>query len=158
MWIATELVVKSYLVDQLEKGMLCLNILHPGTEQQTYQIFSLDRVPRDEQAFLALNGYPVEFSIVFEEKEIANHSQIGWFDFGEQVDFLTEISLKEINIILNEFDGWLDIEIDDESYELYDLIVTVLKEEKVLLRFYEEEDVEEIEEDFSDEWEDDIED
>ena len=158
MWIATELVVKSYLVDQLEKGMLFLNILHPGTEKQTYEIFSLDRVPRDEQAFLALNGYPVEFSIVFEEKEIANHSQIGWFDFGEQVDFLTEISLKEINIILNEFDGWLDIEIDDESYELYDLIVTVLKEEKVLLRFYEEEDVEEIEEDFSDEWEDDIED
>lgn len=157
MWIAVELVVKSYLVDQLEKGMLFLNILHPSTEKQTYEIFSLDRVPRDEQAFLALNGYPVEFSIVFEEKEIANHSQIGWFDFGEQVDFLTEISLKEINIILNEFDGWLDIEIDDESYELYDLIVTVLKEEKVLLRFYEE-DVEEIEEDFLDEWKDDIED
>ena len=85
MWIAAELVVKSYLVDQLEKGMLFLNILHPGTEKQTYEIFSLDRVPRDEQAFLALNGYPVEFSIVFEEKEIANHSQIGWFDFGEQV-------------------------------------------------------------------------
>jgi hypothetical protein len=160
MWIAAELVIRNYQPEQLEKGMLFLNILHPGTHKETYEIFSLDRVPRDEEAFIALNGFPIEFSIICDEKEIVKHSEIGWFDFGEKVEFLTEISLKEINIILNEFDGWLDVEIDDESYELYDLFVPTLNEGKALLRFYEEEeyDDEEMEEDFLDEWEDDMED
>jgi len=158
MWIAAELVIRNYQPEQLEKGMLFLNILHPGTHKETYEVFSLDRIPRDEEAFIALNGYPIEFSIIFDEEEIVNHSQIGWFDFGEKVEFLTEISLKEINIILNDFDGWLDVEIDDEGYELYDLVIPILNQEKALLRFYEEEDIEEMEEDFLDEWEDDMED
>lgn len=145
MWIAAELVIRNYQPEQLEEGMLFLNILHPGTHKETYEIFSLDRVPRDEEAFIALNGFPFEFSIIFDEKEIVKHSEIGWFDFGEKVEFLTEISLKEINIILNEFDGWLDVEIDDESYELYDLIVPTLNEEKALFRFYEEDEDEEVE-------------
>lgn len=149
MWIAAEIVIKNYQPEQLEKGMLFLNILHPGTHKETYEVFSLDRVPRDEEAFIALNGFPIEFSIIFDEKEIVKHSEIGWFDFGEKVEFLTEISLKEINIILNEFDGWLNVEIDDEGYELYNLVVPTLNEGKALLRFYEEEyDDEEMEEDF----------
>lgn len=160
MWISAELVIKNYQPDQLEKGMLFLNILHPGTHKETYEVFSLDKIPRDEEAFIALNGFPIEFSIIFDEKEVVKHSEIGWFDFGEKVDFLTEISLKEINIILNEFDGWLDVEINDEAYELFELIVPTLNEGKSLLKFYEEEydDEEEMEEDFLDEWEDDMED
>lgn len=158
MWIAAELVIKNYIPDELEAGMLFLNILHPGTHKETYEVFSLDRLPRDEEAFIALNGYPIEFSILFDEEEIIEHSEIGWFDFGEKVEFLTEISLKEINIILNEFDGWLDVEIDDEAYEEEDLIIPIIQDEKAMLRFYEEEEIEEIEEDFLDEWEDDMED
>ena len=145
MWIAAELVIRNYQPEQLEKGMLFLNILHPGTYKETYEIFSLEGIPGNEQEFISINGYPIEFSIISDEEEIVNHSQIGWFDFGEKVEFLTEISLKEINIILNNFDGWLDVEIDDEGYELYDLVIPILNQEKALLRFYEEEIEEEVE-------------
>jgi hypothetical protein len=142
MWCPAELVVRNYQPEQLEKGMLFLNILHPGTHKETFEVFSLDRVPRDEEAFIALNGFPIEFSIVYDEEELASHEEIGWFDFGEEVDFLTQISLKEINLILNEFQGWLEIEIDEELYEEEDVIEPIIETEKVTLRFYQEEEEE----------------
>jgi hypothetical protein len=142
MWCPAELVVRNYQPEQLEKGMLFLNILHPGTHKETFEVFSLDRVPRDEEAFIALNGFPIEFSIVYDEEELASHEEIGWFDFGEEIDFLTQISLKEINLILNEFQGWLEIEIDEELYEEEDVIEPIIETEKVTLRFYQEEEEE----------------
>ena len=142
MWCPAELVVRNYQPEQLEKGMLFLNILHPGTHKETFEVFSLDRVPRDEEAFIALNGFPIEFSIVYDEEELASHEEIGWFDFGEEIDFLTQISLKEINLILNEFQGWLEIEIDEELYEEEDVIEPIIESEKVTLRFYQEEEEE----------------
>lgn len=157
MWYPVELVFKNYQVKELEKGMLFLNILHPGTHKETFELFSLDKIPRDEEAFIAINGFPIELSIINDDEEIATHSQIGWFDFGDNVDFLTQISLKEINLIINEFQGWLEIEIDDDLYENEDLIQPVLQEDKVMLKFYEEE-YDDMEEDFLDEWEDDMED
>jgi hypothetical protein len=140
MWYPAELVIKNYKPDQLEKGMLFLNILHPGTFKETFEVFSLDRIPRDEDAFIAINGFPIEFSIIIEEEELINHSEIGWFDFGEKADFLSQISLKEINIILNEFQGWLEIMIDEDAYEEEDLIQPLMEEEKVILRFFQEEE------------------
>lgn len=141
MWCQVELVLENYIPDQLEKGMLFVNILHPGTFKETYEVFSLDRIPRDESAFIALNGYPVKFLILIDDEgDSVKHEQIGWFDFGDKIDYLTEISLKEINIILNEFNGWMEIEIDDEAYEEYDLIIPIITEEKVSIRFYEEEE------------------
>jgi hypothetical protein len=142
MWCPAELVVRNYQPEQLEKGMLFLNILHPGTHKETFEVFSLDRVPRDEEAFIALNGFPIEFSIVYDEEELASHEEIGWFDFGEEIDFLTQISLKEINLILNEFQVWLEIEIDEELYEEEDVIEPIIETEKVTLRFYQEEEEE----------------
>lgn len=148
MWYPAELVVRNYQPDQLEKGMLFLNILHPGTYKETYEIFSLEGIPGNEQEFISINGYPIEFSIIDNEgNELLEHSEIGWFDFGEKVDFLTEISLKEINIILNEFEGWLEIEIDDDAYDEEDLIIPVIQNDKALLKFYEEEEYDEDEED-----------
>jgi hypothetical protein len=141
MWYPAELVIKNYQPEQLEKGMLFLNILNTSTYKENYEVFSLDKVPRDEEAFIALNGFPIEFLILINgDEDLIKHEQIGWFDFGEKLDYLSEISLKEINIILNQFEGWLDIEIEDESYEDYDLIVPVFKENKAVLRFYEEEE------------------
>lgn len=141
MWYPAELVLENYIPDQIEKGMLFINILNPGTFKETYEVFSLERVPRDESAFTALNGFPVKLLILIDDDEDSiKHEQIGWFDFGEEVDFLTEISLKEINIILNEFNGWLEIEIDDEAYEEYDLVIPIIQEEKASIRFYIEEE------------------
>lgn len=143
MWCPAELVVKNYQPEQLEKGMLFLNIIHPGTHKETFEVFSLDRVPRDEEAFIALSGFPIEFSIIYDDEEIASHEQIGLFDFGEEVDFLTQISLKEINLILNEFQGWLEIDIDEDVYDEEETIEPIIEDDRVILRFYQEEEEEE---------------
>ena len=148
MWCPAELVFKNYEVKKLEKGMLFLNIIKPNTHKITYEVFSLDKVPRDEEAFLSLNGFPIELSILIEGKQVCNHNEIGWFDLGESFDTLTQISLKEINIIFNEYDSWLDVTIDEDVYDLKEKIVPVFIEDKVLLRFYVEEENDD--EDYSD--------
>ena len=143
MWYPAELVVRNYIPNQLEKGMLFLNIIHPGTHKETFEVFSLDRIPRDEERFVSINGYPIEFYIINAEDVLAEPKEIAWFDLGEDFDVLTEISLKEINIILNEYDGFLEIDIDEEAYDEEELIIPVIQDDKVSIRFYTEDEEEE---------------
>jgi hypothetical protein len=145
MWYPAQLVYQNYKPDFLEKGMLFINIYNEGTEKETFEIFSLDKVPRDEDAFVALNGFPIELKIVDweDEKVLAEHEQIGWMDFGDGVEHLMQISLKEINIMINEFNSWLDIFIDEEEFEENNRVSPVLEDDFVTVRFYLEDEEEE---------------
>jgi hypothetical protein len=143
-WYAGQLAFRNYQPEKIEKGMLYINILYPGSDREQFEIYSLDRTPVDQDAFISEYGYPVELFIVEDddaESVLAEPDEIGWFDFEDKLEWFVQISLKEINIILNEYQGWLEIltEYDEEN----DLYIPLLKDDFVVIRFFQEEDEEE---------------
>ena len=148
MFYPAELAYRNYMPDELESGMLFMKILHQGTVKESVEVWTLDRVPQDKDRFLSENGAPIELYVMDEDGEVlAEPEEIAWFDLGEAFMTLTDISLKEINIILNEYDGLLEIEISDEDYE-EGFISPSYQMDKVTLRFLT--DYDEDEEDLSD--------
>lgn len=141
MYYPAELVYKNYMPEKLEPGMLFMNILHIGTTKETVELWTLERLPYNKDKFLSENGAPVELFIIdYDGTILATPEEIGWFDLGDNYDTLTNISLKELNIILNEDDGMLEIEIEEDEEEN---ISPIKQEDKVVLRFltYEENEI-----------------
>ena len=142
MYINGELVVKSYMPLKLEEGMLFVKGHHVNTPKEFMEIWALKRVPLDFEEFLKENGAPIELSIIDEEdEEIASHEEIGWLSYPFEEEILHDLTLKDINIIFNDFGGFLELEIEedpeDDSYNI------VVYENKVIIRFpqeYEEEE------------------
>lgn len=150
MWLEAELILKSYKPLNLEKGMFFIQKLHQDTIKETVELFQLNKVPQNEEEFIQRNGYPVELFIIdASEQIIATPEQIGWMDDGG--DELHDITLKELNIILNDYDGMIDIEVDafgwddDECMDCDDegFILPVIYDGKVTVRFFEDEEEEE---------------
>lgn len=138
MWYPAEISLSSYLPPELEVGMLFTNRISVGVVEPYIELFELEEVPEDADTFMAKHGAPIELGILIDEKDIvATHDQIGWWDEGEESDEYREITLDDINYLLREFDGCvdIDIDIDDESI--------VLIEDKVVLSFMLDEDLEE---------------
>lgn len=139
-----ELVYKNYMPDELEKGMLFMKIHAQGTVKETIEIYSLDRVPSNKDQFLTENGAPIELFVMDDDETVlATPAEIAWFDLGEAFMTLTDISLKEINIILNDYDGLVEIEIDDDDYYDEGVISPLVQHDKVTLRFLTDYDEEE---------------
>lgn len=140
MYVIAELVFKSYQVDELEPGMIFVDLLYPGTDDQQILVFKLDKVPQDQESFLKEHGYPVEFYIInTDEREsfteiLAYPNQIGWFDDHEDSDDLYEVDILLINDILNYYDGMVIIDVDGETGE------PTIYEDKVIIAYPEEED------------------
>lgn len=148
MFYPAELAYRNYMPDELKPGMLFMNILHQGTVKETVEVWILDKVPQEKDRFLSENGAPIELYVMDEEGELlAEPEEIAWFDLGEAFMTLTDISLKEINIILNEYDGIVEIEISDEDYE-EGWVSPSYQMDKVTLRFLT--DYDEDEDDLSD--------
>lgn len=120
MFLECKLVFRSYKPLKLEKGMMFL-IKHKYEDE----LIKLTTVPYDEEEFIEFHGYPVEPYIIDpgnpnlnEERILATPEQIGWFDEGEHVDELEDITLGQINRILSGYDGWCMIEgYEDEESE-----------------------------------------
>lgn len=151
-----KLVLKSYMPDQLEVGMYFY------TNVGKYlRIVQLDKVPLDEENYVRTNGYPVELYIVDEgNPNIANDTtiyalphQIGWWDEGDHTDELRDIEVKDLNMIIEDYNGWVEIELDEEKSE--NVPVPILYEGKIVLREYNEFDDEEFEEEEEEEYEED---
>ena len=137
MYYLAELIFKSYLPKTLELGMLFVNKLSVGLLEPEIELWSLDNIPDNSDEFLAKNGAPVELLIICEiEGVLAEHSQIGWFDIGEDSDELHDITLKEVNIIINQYEGNLKINITDHLYDL-DIVIPELIEGKAILSYIE---------------------
>ncbi len=79
------------------------------------EVLELEEIPEDPDAFMAKHGAPVELVIIdANEHVIATHDEIGWWDDGEYTDELRDITLNDINYLLRELDGYIDIEIDED--------------------------------------------
>lgn len=132
-----ELVMKSYMPKRLEEGMLFVN-----ATPDSVSLFKLEKVPFDEEKFLVENGAPVELFIIDSEDEsiIAEPHEIGWLDEGEDVDELREVTLDDINYILNECEGFLEIQIEEEMFDQEEMIIPIMYEQKVVISFLQEEE------------------
>ena len=155
MFTQAKLILKSYHPLKLEKGMWFL-AMHHG-EISVYQLGNDIHNEQEKELYLQTNGAPVEPYLYIEGNpnvpeetfEIATPEMIGWFDVGEHSDEMYDITLKEINNILDN-DGWCKIEVeevslDDDEDEEYIRIVASLFRDKVIIR-YEMEEEEEYEE------------
>jgi len=136
MWHSGEIVLHSYLPAELEVGMLFTNRISVGVIDPFIELFELEEVPEDDDAFMAKHGAPVELAIVDEDGDLlASHDEIGWWDEGEHTDELRDITLDDINYLLREFEGYVDIQIEDGE----DFFVVFI-EDKVVLSLVPEDD------------------
>lgn len=127
-----ELVLKNYLPLELEEGMLFINRISVGVIEPYVELWELDYIPEDMDDFISKNGAPVELLLIDEDEEIiATTEEIGWIDDGEHTDELRDVTLNDINIILRDYDGYVNIELDEDGdVVLYDdRIVLSLNEE-----------------------------
>lgn len=134
-----ELALRSYMPKRLELGMLFVDVTEEGTT-----LWELDKIPQDEEAFMVENGAPMEVYIIDnDDSVIAEPHEIGWFDEGDDTDELRDITLDDINYILNEFDGWLEIEIIEDFFDEDEQVIPNMYEQKVVVRLLTDEEEEE---------------
>jgi hypothetical protein len=116
MWYPAEIVLKSYLPPELEVGMLFTNRISVGVIEPFIELFELEELPENPDTFMSRHGVPVELAIVDESGNLlASHDEIGWWDEGEDTDELRDITLDDINYLLREFDGYIDIDGDEDE-------------------------------------------
>jgi hypothetical protein len=133
MWYPAEISLSSYLPSELEVGMLFINRISVGVVEPYIELFELEEVPEDADAFMAKNGAPVEIIIIDEDDELlASQDEIGWWDDGDDSDEYREVTLDDINYLLRELDGYVDIEVDEYG--------VILIEDRVVLSLAPEED------------------
>ena len=144
MWYPAEIAVKSYLPPELEVGMLFTNRISVGVIEPFIELFELEEIPEDPDAFMSRHGVPVELVIIDESGNLlASHDEIGWWDEGEHTDELRDITLDDINYLLREFDGYIDIEYDEDEG------VTII-EDKVVLSLVPDEELDDWDETLND--------
>ena len=140
MWYPAEIVISSYLPPELEVGMLFVNRISVGVIEPFVELFELEELPEDPDAFMSRHGVPVELAIIDENGNLlASHDEIGWWDEGEHTDELRDITLDDINYLLREFEGYIDIEYDEDEG------VTII-EDKVVLSLVPDEELDDLEE------------
>ena len=145
--MVVELVFKSYYPLRLEIGMWFID---PGTDIEEKNIFSLSEIPADAEKFMIEHGAPVEpYLIDASGNIVAQPEEIGWWDDGDdEPEDMYEISLDEINMIIQFFDGYVEMyeeEIEHPDFE-EPIYVPYKIENKVVLTYPDEEDGEETEE------------
>ena len=143
MYIDAELVLKSYKPLKLEEGMFFVNKI---VRTDDIELFILEEIPEDEETFLVTHGYPIELYVI--QHELLNNTetpiilatpeQIGWWDDDDSDEFV-EISLKEINNVISQFTGLLEIYIDDETNAPL-LVKNEKSKDKVVLKYLTDEE------------------
>ena len=130
MYLECMLVFKNYKPLQLEKGMFFIN--------SSYVMRELTEIPRNQEEFIAQNGYPIELYVIDPGNPneddgyiLAKPEQIGWFDEGEHSDELSDITIKNINDIIEHFEGWIDVQMEETEEGDF---VPVLHDDKIIIR------------------------
>ena len=132
MWYPAEISLSSYLPTELEEGMLFINRISVGVIEPYIELFELEELPEDADAFMAKHGAPVELVIIDDEGGLlASHDEIGWWDDGDDSDEYRDVTLDDINYLLRELDGYVDIEVDEYGViHIEDRVVLTLAPEE----------------------------
>ena len=132
MWYPAEISLSSYMPPELEVGMLFINRISVGVIEPYIELFELEEVPEDADAFMSKHGAPVELVIIDDEGGLlASHNEIGWWDDGDDSDEYRDVTLEDINYLLRELDGYVDIEVDEYGVISIDdrVVLTLAPEE-----------------------------
>ena len=172
MFILGKLVFQSYIPSEFEIGMLFLrkvSMFKVKTLIEYNEVFELKEIPRDKESFILINGWPVApfiFSVTANPDSfadiLATPDQIGWWD-DEPWDTESEdgeirdIDIKDYNYILENYDGAIDIQIDDNMFYDEDVAQPILYMDKITLSLPSDKSIEEDDEDDED-WDYDSED
>ena len=148
-YITGKLVFKSYKPLKLERGMYFL--IRNNAEMMINQ---LDHIPLDEDEYIQKYGYPVEPCIIYPGNPniaddgfvIAQPHQIGWWDEGEHTDELRNITTEEINNIIDLYDGWVDVEIEEELVN--ERPIPIMAEGLCILSYDDDDDEDDDDEDY----------
>lgn len=138
MWKLHQLVWKNYVPQSLEIGMWYIN--------KSNQVYILDKLPQNQEEYIRDNGYPIELMLADDKDNIVLHiplddvDKIAWWDEGDHTDEFRDITIKDINKLYEDVDGYVSVLVDDETEEL------VIEEEKPILTFPRPEHMEEEEE------------
>jgi len=138
MYRQAELVTNSYHPTYISKGQLFLRRIWPGSEREFVELWKLEQDVEDEEVFIAVNGAPVHVLIIdinYPYNVIAYTEDIAWFDEGDESDELHDVTLNELNTILDKYQGMLEIDVDDDYVPLY-------QQDKVVIRYLQEEEKE----------------
>ena len=140
MWIATELHFRHYDADELNEEMIFMNHLYPGSEEKEHlELFSLSSsgfniAEHSTEIVYMNNGFPVYPYLIDEDgKVVATPDEIGWFDHPKHETELQDFTVKEMNIVMRDFDGLIEILVDDDELEK-GRILPIYEENLVILR------------------------
>ena len=150
-WIEVNLKINFFEPESIMKGLLFVNSLSPGTSKEFFELWENEEdVPDIEyECFIAENGYPVEIVLTMEminpdepDDVIAYTEEIGWFnDIDEET--LTVVSLKQVNNIIQNYEGKVYLLVDEFLYNNHDQIIPELDDDLVIITYPFEEEIEE---------------
>lgn len=150
-WIEVNLKINFFEPESIVKGLLFVNSLSPGTNKEFVELWENEEdVPDSEyETFIAMNGYPVEIVLTMEminpdepDDVIAYTEEIGWFnDIDEET--LTVVSLKQVNNIIQNYEGKVYLLVDEFLYNNHDQIIPELDDDLVIITYPFEEEIEE---------------
>ena len=149
MFIEARLIFQSYMPRRLEKGMLFLrktSMRKLKTNIEYYQVFELKDIPRDIDSYVAINGWPVHphiYSITLNPDDhavvLATTELIGWWDDEPDAEYeedeeglLRDIEVKDFNYVLENYDGNIDIQVDEQEFK-NGIVKPIIYMEKVTL-------------------------
>ena len=145
MFVAVELHFRHYDAEELKAGMLFMNHLYPGSEEREHiEVFELTKESIHEQVTPEImymeNGFPVyPYLLDLDGKVVSTAEEIGLFDPGDVSVNLIDFGVTEMNFIMREFDGLLEVFVDEDEYEK-GLTVPVLDDGKVIMKFLDDND------------------
>lgn len=140
MFVAVELHFRHYDAEELKAGMLFMNHLYPGSEEREHiEVFELTEESIHEQVTSEImymeNGFPVyPYLLDLDGSVVSTPEEIGLFDPGDVSVNLIKFGVKEMNFIMREFDGLLEVFVDEDEYE-QGLTVPILDDGKVIMKF-----------------------
>jgi hypothetical protein len=151
MFIEARLIFQSYMPRRLEKGMLFqrkVSMRKLKTNIEYKEVFELKDIPRDTEAYILINGWPVEpyiYSITANPDDhaviLATPDLIGWWDDepdavyeedAEDQGTLRDIEVKDFNYALENYEGNIDIQVYDDEFKK-GIVRPVIYAEKVTL-------------------------
>ena len=134
MYAQAKLLLLHYMPDTLIKGMWFMSIKQNSYNDHYYSVHELNHIPLDMDSYINNNGFPV-LPVIYSmfnnnpdepERILATPTQIGWYDKGDYSDELSTLDITTINHILENYDGELAIEMEDnENALLFEGLVTI---------------------------------
>lgn len=135
MYQPTKLIYRSYQPPQLEVGMLFAVSVTIDDDYSYLHVHELDKLPRDIDAYLQENGWPVKPYLVraissnpdVAPQDVAYPDQLGWI---EQEGMLYPFTIDDMNYISMSDEGYVYVYMDDETDEV------VLEDGKAVMVYF----------------------